>query len=342
IRPSGSGKSSVVKAGLIPAIRKGRITPWQRWFIVEMTPASQPLNELNNALVKVATQAAESIQDQLHQEDGLNRAINAALPPNDTELILVLDQFEEVFTQTTAERHRAHFLRLLSRGVTAADSRLRLIITLRADFYDRPLLYAGFGELMRQRTEIVLPMSAEELSAAVSGPAQRVGLVLDDGLVDRIVDSVIEQPGSLPLLQFTLSELYERRKKDRLTLKAYDAIGGVSGALAGRADELYDQLSPAQQTIAQQMFLRLVTPGEGAEDTRRRALQSELLSLAPDENDVLYVMESFGKHRLFTFDHDPTTRTPTVEIAHEALIRSWGTLRLWLDQNRSDLRLQRQ
>src|SRR5690606_7913912 len=142
--------------------------------------------------------------------------------------------------------------------------------------------------------------------------------------------------------QFTLSELYERRKKDRLTLKAYDAIGGVSGALAGRADELYDQLSPAQQTIAQQMFLRLVTPGEGAEDTRRRALQSELLSLAPDENDVLYVMETFGKHRLFTFDHDPTTRTPTVEIAHEALIRSWGTLRLWLDQNRSDLRLQRQ
>lgn len=342
VGPSGSGKSSVVKAGLMPALRRGRLKPWHRWYIVEMTPGAQPVVELANVISKIATTPEETITQLLAEENGLHRAIVAALPAGDMELVLVIDQFEEVFTLVSDEKLRSHFLRIICHAVTAPDSRLRLIATLRADFYDKPLSYTGIGELLRQRTEVVLPMSAAELEIAIAAPAERVGLEFEPGLVERIVADVIEQPNALPLLQFTLSELYEHRKKDRLGFEAYSAVGGISGALVRRADELYQQMNPQQREILPQIFLRLITLGEGTEDTRRRALQSELLTLSDNENLVSAAVEQFGKYRLLTFDRDPATRAPTVEIAHEALIRTWQTLREWLDRNRSDLRIQRQ
>ncbi|MBZ0303562.1 MAG: protein kinase [Anaerolineae bacterium] len=342
VGPSGSGKSSVIKAGLIPAIRKGLISNWRRWFLVELTPGAHPLVEITNALLKVATEPAAAIEQVLQRQGGLHLAIHAVLPDDSSELILIIDQFEEIFTQVADENERSRFLTLLHQAVTASDSRLRLIITLRADFYDRPLLYPGFGDLVRRRTEVVLPMTGDELRRAITAPAERVGLSLETGLVDRLVEDVVEQPNALPLLQFSLSELYEQRKKDQLTLDAYQAIGGVSGAVARRADELYQLMNPVQRSLTQQVFLRLVTPGEGTEDTRRRVLQSELTTLAADAGDVQSVLDWFGKYRLLTFDRDPLTRTPTVEIAHEALIRTWQQLRIWLDQSRAELHIQRQ
>ncbi|NWF70481.1 MAG: protein kinase [Chloroflexi bacterium] len=346
IGPSGSGKSSVVKAGVLPALRRGAVRGSNDWFVVEMTPGAQPLQELADALLRVAVRPPENLMAALGQsEQGLNRVVQLILPPSanthaDSELVLVIDQFEEVFTQLEDEAARTLFLDNLLTATKARDSRLRVIATLRADFYDRPLLYPTFGELVRQNTEVVLPLTSEELERAISLPAENAGLGLEVGLVTAIVADVSEQPGALPLLQYALTELFERRDGRWLTVEAYKAVGGVSGALAKRADELYAELDEAAKRAAQQMFLRLVTLGEGSEDTRRRARQTELLSLENPAH-IQRVIDLFGKYRLLTFDRDPLTRVPTVEVAHEALIRKWGLLRGWLSENREALRLQR-
>jgi hypothetical protein len=225
----------------------------------------------------------------------------------------------------------------------------------RGDFYDRPLMYAGIDELIRERTEVVLPLTPEEMEQAIIGPAARVGLSFEPGLVTAIVKDVGEQPGTLPLLQYALTELFERRQGRVLTLSEYQASGGVLGALARRADSIYDGLDAPKKEAARQLFLRLVALGEGVEDTRQRVRLSELTTTdhRPSTTDSVdlelssvvsrqsSVVELYGRYRLLTFDHDPQTREPTVEVAHEALIRSWGRLRKWLDASRDDLRAQR-
>jgi len=201
-----------------------------------------------------------------------------------------------------------------------------------------------FGELVRQRTEFVLPLTPDELELAIAKPAGRVGLALEPGLVNTIIRDVGDQPGALPLLQYALTELFERRAGRVLGLAAYQASGGVSGALARRAEELYAGLDAAGHEAARQLFLRLVTLGEGSEDTRRRVSRSELEALAGDGRPAAaidQVIDLYGRYRLLTFDHDPATRGPTAEVAHEALLRAWGRLREWLEASRADVRMQR-
>ena len=360
VGPSGSGKSSLVKAGLIPALRRGGLPGSEHWFIVDFMPGAHPLEELEVALLRVAANPPDNLLAQLREsERGLLRTLKRILPADDSvELVLVIDQFEELFTLTDDGVERAHFLGLLVTALLDARSRLRLIITLRADFTDRPLQYLDFGEIVRQRTEFVLPLSPDELEQAITQPATRLGLTWEAGLVTTIINDVGDQPGTLPLLQYALTELFERRDGRRLTLAAYQAGGGVLGTLAHRAEEIYAGLNESEQELTRQLFLRLVTPGEGAEDIRRRVLRSELLSLVtrhsslagetsttateqrtPDKGQL--TIDIFGKHRLLTFDRDPVSRAPTVEIAHEALIREWDRLRNWLADSRADIRLQR-
>ncbi|HMQ34093.1 MAG TPA: WD40 repeat domain-containing protein, partial [Chloroflexaceae bacterium] len=256
-------------------------------------------------------------------------------------LLLVIDQFEELFTLAEDEAERAHLLDSIVTAVLDERSRLRVVVTLRADFIDRPLQYVDFGELLRQRAELVLPLTPEEVERAVVGPARRAGLVLEEGLAARIIADVGGQPGVLPLLQHALNELFARREGRALTLAAYRAIGGVTGALARSAEAIFDGLDGAAQDVARHVFLRLVTPGEGTEDTRRRARRSELAAAGPPQA-VAAVIDVFGQGRLLTFDHDPATREPTVEVAHEALLREWPRLRGWVDAARAELRAQRQ
>jgi WD40 repeat protein/serine/threonine protein kinase len=343
VGPSGSGKSSVIKAGLIPSLRKGALPGSENWYIQEMTPGANPIEELKETLLKVATVSDSTLLDLLYaDQNGLLHALNRILPDDGSELFLLIDQFEEIFTVVPEEAQRVHFLSLLQNAVLAENTRLRLVATLRADFYDRPLLYAGFGNLMRQRTEVVLPLSSEELREAIVMPAERVGLQLEEGLADEILADVNEQPSALPMLQYALTELYMNRRGNTLTRSVYRNTGGVSGALTRRADEIYLKMSTERKEVARQVFLRLVTLGEGTEDTRRRALQTELLSVSDDSQEIQHVIDTYGKYRLLAFDREPMSRAPTVEIAHEALIREWRHLREWLDSNRDDLRIQRQ
>lgn len=354
VGPSGSGKSSVVRAGVVPALRHGALPGSEKWFIAQMIPGTNPLEELDQALLAVATTPPpDLIQLIMQDEYGLLRAVNRILPRDpQTELVLVIDQFEEIFTLLEDESIRTHLLKSLRVAVLSSDSRMRLIITMRADFYDRPLLYPGFSQLMRQRTEVVIPLTPEELERAIVKPIQRIGVTPEPELVATIIEDVGQQPGTLPLLQYALTELFERRTGRILTLDIYKQSGGVLGSLARRADELYQQLNEQEREATRQLFLRLVTLGEGTQDTRRRIVQTELHELthsqAPTTNQqestyspLEHVIEAFSKYRLLTLDHDPTTRSPTIEVAHEALIQTWEQLRSWLNTSREHLRIQR-
>jgi WD40 repeat protein/DNA-binding XRE family transcriptional regulator len=384
VGPSGGGKSSAIRAGLIPALRQGGLPGSEKWFIVDMLPGAHPWEELEAALLRVAVNPPQGLLTQLRQDErGLLRAIRRVLPPDEAiELVLVIDQFEELFTLVSDETERARLLDSLVTAVLDPRSRLRVVITLRADFTHRALEYVDFGELVCQRTQFVLPLTQDELELAIARPAERVGRALEPGLMNTILYDVGEQPGTLPLLQYALTELFERRQGRLLCLAAYQASGGVSGALARRAEDLYAGLETAGQEAARQLFLRLVTPGEGSEDTRRRVLRAELEGLTDDgrrpstegngrarsttggqvarggyspsavgdhspfairhSSKVMdQVIDLYGRYRLLTFDHDPVTRGPTAELAHEALLRAWDRLREWLEAGRADVQMQR-
>jgi WD40 repeat protein len=308
-----------------------------------MVPGAHPLDELEIALTRIAASQPFHLHEQLRRDQrGLVRAASLILPDDGTELVLVIDQFEETFTLVDQEEERAHFLALLYAAVTEPHSRLRVVITLRADFFDRPLHYPRFGTLVHSRLETLMPLSTEELERAIVRPAERVGVTFEPGLVATIIGDVNYQPGALPLLQFALTELFEARQGRTLTREGFNAIGGTLGALVKRAEKVYQTLSEPERALTRQIFLRLVTLGEGVEDTRRRVSRSELKTLTPDIDMLDDVLEAFESYRLLSFDADPGTRSPTVEIAHEALLREWERLRLWLAESRDDIRTQRQ
>jgi WD40 repeat protein/class 3 adenylate cyclase/energy-coupling factor transporter ATP-binding protein EcfA2 len=342
VGPSGSGKSSVVRAGLIPAIRRGAIPGSEGWRIADMFPGAHPLDGLEAALLRAAPDPPPSLMEQLERDEhGLHRAALRLLPSDGSELVLVIDQFEEVFTLVEDEAVRTHFLGSLEAATTDPRSRLRVVATLRADFYDRPLLYRGFAELFKSRVEAVIPLSAEELERAISGPAKRVDVSLEPGLVAAMLADVAEEPGALPLMEYALTELFERRDGRILFLEAYREIGGVSGALGRRAEELHAELDDDGREAARQLFLRLVALGEGTEDTRRRVPRAEVISLDVDQQAMANVLDTFGAARQLSFDRDARTGEPTIELAHEAMLTAWPRLHRWIDAARDDLRTQR-
>jgi WD40 repeat protein/DNA-binding XRE family transcriptional regulator len=369
VGPSGSGKSSVVRAGLIPALRQGGLPGSEQWFITDLIPGSHPVEELELALLKIAVRQPPGLAEQLRRDErGLLRATRLALPEDESDLVLVIDQFEEIFTLVADEQARRHFLDSIIAAVIDPRSRLRVVITLRADFYDRPLVHPQLGALMRERTELVLPLTADELEQAIVAPARHAGVLVEPELVTDIVRDVASQPGALPLLQHVLTELFEQREGNVLSRAMYRASGGVRGALGRHAEHLYQGLDHPSQQAARQLFLRLMTLGEGGEDTRRRMLLDELappvsnsmladLTTSSEANEstgsllsnhldistpLLHVCATFGAARLLTFDRDAMTRHPTVEVAHEALLREWLRLRSWLEQSRAAVRVQRQ
>ncbi|MBK5108838.1 MAG: serine/threonine-protein kinase PknK, partial [Anaerolineales bacterium] len=343
VGPSGSGKSSLVKAGLLPALRKGALPGSENWFIVETHPGSHPLQELQLALMSISADPNVDLSEILAQDEyGLLQAAKATLPNEESQLLLVIDQFEELFILVDDEALQIRYLDNLVQAVCHDDGQVRVVITLRADFYDRPLQHPAFGRLIEDRTAVVLPLSPGELEQVIKRPAERVGTLLEEGLVETISADVADQPGALPLLQYALTELFERREGRMLTNQAYQEIGGVLGALGRRAEEIYTELDQDGKQVARQLFLRLVTLGEGAQDTRRQVLRSEIQSLfSEDQGSINQVIDLFGKARLLSFDRDPVTRGPTVEVAHEALLHEWPRLREWLDESRADIRMQR-
>ncbi len=339
---SGSGKSSVVRAGMIPELRRH-----SDWPIHLITPTAHPLQALATSLTRdsESVTATATLMDDLQTEPRALRLYAARLLQNGKaeRLLLVIDQFEELFTLCKDEAERNAFVKNLVTAV-AEDNPITILLTLRADFYHHCLQYQSLHRLLEQRQKIVPPMSSAELRAAIELPAQQANLTFDEGLVDILLrdvgaaDNQTPEPGALPLLSHALLETWQRRDphENRLMLAGYTEAGGVQGAIAKTAESTYRRLPADQQKIARSIFLRLTELGEGTQDTRRRAALAELLPQNDSRNTVEQVLNTLADARLLTTSDDGA------EVAHEALIRQWPTLQSWLDEDRDSLRLHRQ
>jgi len=336
VGPSGSGKSSAIRAGLLPALTDGAITGSDPWYTTVLTPGPHPLDALAEALEQVSDQPVDAtdfehmplLPDMLRGDE-------------DSAVLLVVDQLEELFILVDDPAERERFVELLVSAAEDQRSRVRVVATLRADFYDKPLEEERLGRLVRDGLVTVLPPTRDELLEMITSPAQAVGLSWEPGLPHRIIEDVVDQPGGLPLLQYALTELVEHRTGDLITRDDYERIGGVPGALATRAESTFGRLTPAQQRATRQVMLRLVTVDQDSDDTRRRVRRSELESLEIPRPDLDAVLDSFTAQRLLLADRDPLTRGPTVEVAHEAILREWPRLRGWIDDQREALILGR-
>jgi WD40 repeat protein len=337
VGPSGSGKSSAVKAGLLPALAAGAVPTSESWLVTEMVPGRNPFENLAAALGRVASTDLPDLEGALLSGSRSLCAVVDQLAPGNAGVVVVLDQLEELFTQTLDDGERRAFLSMLADVAQTTDSTVRVVATLRADYFDRPLTYPGFDEAIHGRTVALGAMSTDELADAVRLPSAAVGVDIEPGVVDRIVAEAEQQPGALPLVQHTLSELFAMRTTNTITIADLDEIGGVAGAIGRRAEQIYQSFDDRGRAATEQLFLRLVSVTEEHGDTRRRVRRTELerARIATDALDT--ALTEYGRHRLLTFDRDPASRTPTVEVAHEALLTDWERFARWVDEARDDL-----
>ncbi|MCB8944539.1 MAG: AAA family ATPase [Ardenticatenaceae bacterium] len=330
--PSGSGKSSLVQAGLLAQLQKQG-----DWLTATLRPGGQPYQTLAAALLpllEAGMSERERLKEQRHlaadwQEAELTLAdiLQRILEKHSqTHFLLIVDQFEELYTLTSETSPPHRFLDLLLAATTSPNC--HLLLTLRADFLGQALAYRPLADALQGNDLKLGPMTPEELRQAIVQPATDLNVTFEAGLVERILEDVIAQPGSLPLLQFALDLLWERPSNRQLTHMAYEEIGNISGALATYADQVYNALSPEEQDRAQYIFGQLVQPGQGMEDTRRVALRTEL------SKADWALIQQLATHRLIVTGRDETEQE-TAEVTHEALIQRWGQLQSWLNQDRA-------
>ena len=321
IGPSGCGKSSLVRAGLLPQLQQDHLVDSSQWAIESFTPGKHPLGALTTIL------------ERRHREN--------------QPFILFIDQFEEIFTLCDNPIERQSFVRLMADEATTSDRITRVIATIRGDFLDRCAEYPEAVNLINRAqptTYVVTPLSRQELEEAIEKPATLHGVKFERGLVSQIVEDVENQAGTLPLLQYALSELWRvfclqdsSSSQPLLTWKDYEQIGGVKGALDKRATLLYESLTPENQAFVRRLFMELVQVNEGQEVTRRRATWEELEAIAdlPEQRQQVIELLADSQQRLIITDEN------TVEVAHEALLTEWKLLRDWIEENRESLRLRR-
>ncbi|MEG4486364.1 WD40 repeat domain-containing protein [Microcoleus sp. D2_18a_B4] len=333
VGPSGSGKSSVVYAGLIPKLRKEGI-----WLIESFRPGKEPFLPLASALVRQLEPEAGETQ-QLREAVGLaddlqngritlQQVVSRILERNPGKrLLLVADQFEELYTLCQVKEEQERFANELLTAITQQN--ITLVLTLRADFYGYVLSYRPFRDALQEFTpQLLSSMKREELQQAIELPAQKLEVQLEPQLTQRILDDVGSEPGNLPLLEFALTRLWEKQQNRVLTHQAYEKIGGVKKAIANHAEQVYQQLSETEKKQAQRIFVQLVRPGEGTEDTRRVATRAEV---GEDNWNLVSYLAGYQARLVVTGRQE---QEDTVEVVHEALIREWGTLREWMNANR--------
>ena len=305
VGPSGSGKSSVLRAGLLPALAGGVLPGSEAWAHRVVRPGKHPLEALQTAL------------DGLAPGDGV---------------VVAVDQFEETFTACRDERERAAFVDQLVRPADGPDVRA-VVVALRADLYGRCAEHPALSRALAGNHLLVGPMRRDELLRAIECPAQRAGLRLEPGLAEALVTDVERQPGGLPLLSTALLELWQRREGQRLTNAGYARMGGVRAAVARLADEAFESLEPAQKALVRGVLLRLVEVEDTGAVERRRVPLAEIQS--DGRADVARVIELLADRRLLTIS------AAAVEIAHEALLREWPRLTAWIEEDRAGLRIRR-
>lgn len=341
---SGSGKSSLALAGLLPVVARGELEGSAEWLRAICRPGADPLESLAVALVKAGVIESSSMAvRQLHEElckdeRTLHRTARLALheAPPSRRLLLLLDQFEEVFTLCPDEALRHALIANLLYAAGVAGGQTLVVLTIRADFYGKCAAYPALAAALSEHQVLVGPLTDEELRQAIEKPALLTGCSFEPGLVDVLIDDVRHQAGALPLLQYALLELWKRRRGGRLTSTDYQEIGRLEGALDRRANEVLKEFTAAEKELCRRIFLRLTQPGEGTEDTKRRISLRELETAGGDVRIVEQVVQKLADERLIT-----TEGEEQVEVAHEALIRGWSALRQWIEVDRAGLRTHR-
>jgi WD40 repeat protein len=339
IGASGSGKSSLVFAGLIPQLRRDTVN---NWVIIAFRPGKNPFESLAVALVSALNLPEDKrrlgeleLDVNLKRDRSTLQNLIADLTDGDrlgeevTRVLLIADQFEEIYTLCTESESRKTFLNSLLQAVKNAPF-FTLVLTLRADFLSRALDdYEPFGRALQEyQLEPVVRMSRQELESAITRPATQLGFEFERGLSNTIINDIQDGDGRLPLLEFTLTQLWKQQHSGRLTHQAYKNIGGVEKALANYAEAVYADLSESEREKAQRVFIQLVQPGEGTEDTRRLATSEEV------GGDNWDLVTHLADKRLVVTNRNESTNEETVEVVHEALIRHWERLRGWMQENR--------
>jgi Novel STAND NTPase 1/Sulfatase-modifying factor enzyme 1/Effector-associated domain 1 len=344
---SGSGKSSLVRAGVVPALQRGkhlteedrRPTGSERWPVYIMVPTAHPLESLAIELVPRGERKiviTELMDDMAQDPRSLHLHLRQLLKQDKItdRLLLVVDQFEELFTLCRDRDERQAFVDNLLTAA-APNGVTTVVLTLRADFYAHCADHENLWRALQTSQHNLLPMSEAELRQAIETPAAQGNWVLEEGLVDLMLGDVVREPGALPLLSHALLETWNRRSGRMLTLAGYQASGRVLGAIAKTAENTLDRMTDEQRGIARKVFLNLTELGEETPDTRRRVALRELVPEGDGEPEERTVLNLLADARLVT------THRETVEVAHEALIRRWPTLQGWLDEERESLRTER-
>ena len=307
---SGSGKSSVIAAGLLPSLAAGLLPGSERWAQVSMRPGEHPLQELRAALSS-------------EEDDPLAAAVRNV--PSGARLVLAVDQFEETFTMCAGEEERGAFVDMLTGAAGRCPERVAVILSIRGDYYAHCAPYPQLAGALGANHVLVGPLTPEELRRAIELPARRSGLRVESALTDALVEEVAGEPGGLPLLSTALVELWQAREGGWIRLDAYQRTGGVRGAVSRLAESSYQQLPDQEQAAARRVFLRLVAAGEGEAVTRRRVPLEEF-DLGRDAT-AAGVLARLTQDRLLTMGEG------TVEVAHEALLREWPRLQAWLAED---------
>lgn len=335
---SGSGKSSVVRAGLVPRLRRSRAPVWE---VVTMVPGDRPLRGLAAAFTPLLEPEMTEV-DLLVETNKLAAAMsNEEVSVRDVaewvlrrqsgteRVLLVVDQWEELYTLTRDTTERAHFISQLLDA--SSQGALSLVLTLRGDFVGQALTDRRLSDRLQGVQVNVGPMTEDELRRAIEEPAQAVGQTFEPGLVEAILRDVGDEPGRLPLLEFVLRQLWERRKADRLLHEAYREIGSLEGAIASRAEHVFSSLPEEDRLALRHLFLRLARPGDGRDYTRLRVASSDIA-----EGEWLLV-NRLADERLLVTAQGMAADDRTVEVSHEALLWHWDRLRMWLERDREFL-----
>ena len=343
VGPSGTGKSSVVQAGLLPRLRRER-APNAQWEAIIFRPGNRPFHNLASELIALY-ETNPSKTEQMLAANKLGEALAKNELPLDVpitealkvtkwanRLLFIVDQFEELFT-LTEEKDRKPFINLLLKAAEATP--ITIVLTLRADFYSQSISVSReLSDAIQQGIVNIGYVKREELRRAIVKPAESVGLQFEGGLVERILDNLEDEPGNLPLLEFALTELWEKRQGNRVTNQLYESIGGVEGSISKRAEEVFTSLAPPQQNLAIRAFTRLVRVSAASEegtDTRQRVKLK-------DFNDATQsVFQPFVKARLLVTSRNEAIGEEIVEVAHEALIKNWERLKELVSKDREFL-----
>ncbi|MFN2198416.1 MAG: helix-turn-helix domain-containing protein [Anaerolineales bacterium] len=346
IGASGSGKSSLVRAGLTPALHWHLAS--SGWPVLILTPTAHPLEALATLLiqeVQLKLPARKVVDNLMGEKHYLEKSLTKLAQASGAAYsVLIVDQLEEIFTLCRSEAEQAAFVDSLITAAFEPGGKAMIVVALRADFYAHCARYNRLRQAISKHQEYIGPMTHEELRRAIEAPAQQGHWQLESGLVNLLLHDVgadigqIPEPGALPLLSHALLSTWQRRRGRTMTLSGYTASGGVRGAIAETAEAVfYDQFDAEQREVARQIFLRLTELGGEAStaDTRRRVTLDELVIKPGSQELVREVLLALADARLITTDQD------SAEVAHEALIREWPTLRNWLEEDREGLRLHR-